>query len=132
MSYQGLIKTNDAMALGLSVGYDSGLDYKKVNTTMLIEKTSYHIGGKLLQPMIKNFIPQFLRNEGDFLYFRSNQEHITTALLAGTYNYFGKNNSLNKSMMAAVVEGGSSFLGDQLRRSLSQNPNIKLKDDLIL
>jgi len=132
MSYQGLVKVNDAMGLGLSVAYDTGMDYKKVNTTMLLEKSAYHIGGKLMQPMLNNFLPKFLKDKEDFLYTKSNQEHLTTGLIAGVYTYYGKNKTFKDAMMNAAIEGGSSYLGDQIRRSLSQNPDIKLKDDILL
>jgi hypothetical protein len=132
MSYQGLMKVSDLMGLGLSVAYDTSLDYNKVNTTMLIEKSAYHIGGTMLQSVLNDFLPKFLKQEGDILYQRSNQESLTTSIIAGVYTYYGKNKSFKESIKIAAIEGASSFIGHEVRKALGKNPNFKLTDDVLL
>lgn len=129
-----LFKTNDAIALSASMAYEVGMDYKKVvnNPMILVEKVSYQVGGKLLQPLINDFLPQFVKDKGDFLYLRSNQEHLTTGLLCFAHNYWGKNNNMKQSAKQGAIEGVSSLVGEQIRKSLSTNPNIKLKDEIII
>lgn len=129
-----LFKTNDAIALSASMAYEVGMDYKKVvnNPMILVEKVSYQVGGKLLQPLINDFLPQFVKDKGDFLYLRSNQEHLTTSLLCFAHNYWGKNNNMKQSAKQGAIEGVSSLVGEQIRKSLSTNPNIKLKDEIII
>jgi hypothetical protein len=129
-----LLKTNDLIALGLSLMYDVGVDYKKVmnNPIVVVEKVTYQVGGKLLQPMMNDVLPEFLRNKDDFFYFKSNQEHLTTGLIALGHYYLGKKKNLNESLIQGAVEGLSSYAGDQIRRTLSKNPEIKLKDEIII
>tara|TARA_Y100000310_G_scaffold343851_1_gene453503 strand:- start:3548 stop:3943 length:396 start_codon:yes stop_codon:yes gene_type:complete len=129
-----LFKTNDAIALSASVAYEVGMDYNKVikNPMILAEKASYQVGGKLLQPMINDFMPKFLKDKEDFLYLKSNQEHLTTGLLCFAHNYWGKNNNWKQSAKQGAIEGVSSLVGEQIRKSLSTNPNINLKDEIII
>ncbi len=124
-----LFKTNDAIALGASVAYDIGMDYNKVvnNPLILAEKVSYQIGGKLLQPMLNDTLPKFIKPE-----WKSNQEHLTTGLLCFVHNYWGKNNNWKQSAKQGVVEGVSSLLGEQIRKSLSKNKDFKLEDEIII
>ena len=135
MSYnEGLFKTQDAIALTASIAYDVGLDYNKVikNPSILAEKIGYQVGGKLLQPIVKDFTPKFLKDEEDFLYFTSNQIHFTTGLICLIHNYWGKNNNWKQSAKQGVIEGVSSYLGDQIRRKLSKNKDFKLQDEIII
>jgi hypothetical protein len=130
-----LLKTNDLIAVGLSVAYDVGIDYKKVmnNPMVVVEKTAYQVGGKLLQPMVGDFLPNFMtEKDKDFLYFGSNQEHLATGLLCMTHLYWGKKRTLQDSIQQGAVEALASYAGNEIRKSLSQNPNVKLKDEIII
>ena len=133
MSQLSLFKTNDLIALTASMAYEVGVDYNKVikNPVILVEKISYQVGGKLLQPLINDFLPNFVKDTGDFLNWKSNQEHFTTGLLCLAHNYYGKNKNLKESAKQGAVEGVASLLGEQNRKALSTNPNIKLKDEII-
>lgn len=125
------INLDDAIPILLSVGYDSGMDWNKIDMMMLMEKTSFNVLGKMLSPILNDFLPKFLKDKSQ-LFRGSNQIHLTRGLVAGMYKYYTKNESFNKSVMSGVVEGGSSLIGKTTFEMLSLNPNFQLENEAIL